>query len=341
MRFWGCGSTACSAHDDLINGEWEQSQFHGLAAFYGQTDLSVFGTDDYQESDERPMEYLFSNPGDEPAVVAPSVPFHSEWLPETGTRRQQLAQWVTHKDNRRFERAVVNRVWGLMFGRPWIDPVDDLPAPPESESERDLLDLLGDDFRANNCSIHHLIRTIAKTRAFRLDSRSDVQSESEFTTADELYAVFPMVRLRPEQVIGALLQSRFVRTIDQDSHLFVRAIRYFRENDFIREYGDLGDDELGEHSSTIPQALLRMNGEFTSESSRAELFTAVNAVLKHSRDTNQTVDNSFLVCLTRYPTTEERNAFAGQLDDKTNNRRQVLEDLFWTLFNAPEFSWNH
>ena len=54
------------------------------------------------------------------------IAFHPEWLPPTGTRRERFAHWVTHPENRRFERAIANRVWALMFGRAYIDPVDDL-----------------------------------------------------------------------------------------------------------------------------------------------------------------------------------------------------------------------
>ena len=339
--FLGLRLDCVQCHDDLINGEWQQSQFHGLAAFYGQTDLSVFGIEDYTTFKDRDVEYLFEEPGEEPVVVQPTVPFHAEWLPEAGNRRQQLAAWVTHKENRRFDRAIVNRVWGLMFGRPFISPVDDLPAPPDSESERGILDILGDDFRANRSSLHHLIRTIAATRAFQMESTSPIQDEAEFRLADENWAVFPLIRLRPEQVIGTLLQSRFPTTINQNSHLFVRIQRYFGELDFIREYGDPGEDELAEQASTIPQALLRMNGEFTRESLKVDVFTAANAVLKHSRNDEQTVENSFLICLTRRPTAAEKEAFVDQLKNPKNNRREIVEDLFWTLFNSPEFSWNH
>ena len=43
--------------------------------------------------------------------VAPGVPFGAEWAPESGTRREQLATWVTHADNARFERANANSLW--------------------------------------------------------------------------------------------------------------------------------------------------------------------------------------------------------------------------------------
>ena len=125
-----------------------------------------------------------------------------------------------------------------------------------------------------------MIRVIVAARAFQLDSaRDDSYSPAKAAIASELpvddrnsetseeggpastqkqemegdaeWAVFPMTRLRPEQLIGSMLQSTSLRTIDQNSHLFVRAKRYFQENEFVKQYGDLGDNELDERSGTI------------------------------------------------------------------------------------------
>jgi len=53
-------------------------------------------------------------------TVKPRVPFAPELLPENGSRRQNLADWVTSPKNTYFARATVNRVWALMTGRPWL-----------------------------------------------------------------------------------------------------------------------------------------------------------------------------------------------------------------------------
>src|SRR5205814_10443520 len=59
-------------------------------------------------------------------IVPPHVPFAPKMLPDKGTRRERLAVWVTHPKNPYFARATVNRVWALMFGRPLVEPVDNL-----------------------------------------------------------------------------------------------------------------------------------------------------------------------------------------------------------------------
>jgi hypothetical protein len=116
---------------------------------------------------------------------------------------------------------------------------------------------------------------------------------------------------------------------------------------------------------TIPQALLRMNGRFTAELSKVDLLSAPSQIMNFSPNNQAIIDHCFLACLCRRPTSEEQTYFLGQLDrttdaeeekdeeSRTDNpatvsdpklphtRADVVQDLFWTLFNSPEFSWNH
>ncbi|MFM7922589.1 MAG: hypothetical protein ACKPJJ_20405, partial [Planctomycetaceae bacterium] len=152
------------------------------------------------------------------------------------------------------------------------------------------------------------------------------------------WAVFPLVRLRPEQVIGSLFQAGRVRMVDQNSHPLIRFQKLTSENDFIQEYGDAGEDELNAQSGTITQSLLKMNGRFTADSLKVDLLSGPAELLQLSPDDATIIENSFLMCLTRRPSAEEQQYFLEQLKD---NRNQAVEDLFWALFNSPEFSWNH
>jgi hypothetical protein len=280
----------------------------------------------------------------ESRIVDPAVPFHPEWAGTDGSRRERLARWITHPENRRFERAIANRIWGLMFGRPYLTdrPVDDVPSPEREEYADDtrVLDLLGRDFREHGCDLRRLIEVIAATQAFRLESRADVE-ESQIAPMEENWAVFPLLRLRPEQVIGSMLQASSVKTIDQNSHIFVRFLRLVREGDFVREFGDLGENELDDRAGTIPQALLRMNGELARELSSENPFTAPARIARFSPSPQMVVENCFLACLSRRPTEAERVHFVSQLAGDGEQTEGVVEDIFWTLYNAPEFSWNH
>jgi hypothetical protein len=46
--------------------------------------------------------------------------------------------------------------------------------------------------------------------------------------------------------------------------------------------------------------------------------------------------------LTRRPTPKERDHFVAKLSGTTGDeRKRRLSDLYWTLFNSTEMSWNH
>ncbi len=362
--FLGQRIDCAQCHDHPFDPAWKQTDFEGLAAFYCQASLSPGGVTDYQtDKDKKEVVYKVVDPGAETGRVVPSaVPFHPEWLPADGGLRHRLAEWVTHKDNRRFERAIANRVWGFMLGKPLHEPVDDLPHPVDGEI--DALDILGQEFRARGERLSVLIRMIVLSDVFRLSSESSADNEETYTKQVQAWSVFPLVRLRPEQVIGSLFQAGHIRSIDQNSNPFVRVTKFGNENDFLNEYGDLGDDELLQQVGTIPQALLRMNGRFTAEQSKVDGLSAPAQILNFSPDNAAIIDNCYLACLCRHPAVEERAYFLNLLESTTEaaaekrkanpeapaaspeskptrTRAQVVEDLVWTLFNSPEFSWNH
>ncbi len=334
--FLGQRIDCAQCHDHPFD-HWKQSEFEGLASWFGQAKLSIVGVEDkpnlaFEVEDRNTLKKR---------TVIPGVPFHPEWLPSDGTRREQLAVWITHPQNRRFERATANRVWGLLFGKPYVSPVDSIPDPPES-GEPDLLDFLGTDFREHGYDLRRLILAILGSRPFQLDSSHPATDAETVERLEETWGVFPLTRLRPEQIIGSMLQAASLKTIDQNSHLIVRTIRFFRERDFVNEYGDLGENELEEHPGTIPQALLRMNGNFTNDSLKSGFLNSSGRIANFAGSDETCLETCFLVCLSRRPTSEEKQQILPQLQAaKKKQRPQVVEDVYWSLFNSPEFSWNH
>jgi hypothetical protein len=180
------------------------------------------------------------------------------------------------------------------------------------------------------------------SRPFRTSSTLAEVSEDDYSTAAEQWAVFPLSRLRPEQVIGAMIQAGRLQTIDQNSNLLARTIRFFREQDFVGEYGDAGEAELDARSGTVSQALLRMNGKLTRELFEAGAFSSAGRLSAMASNDDQLVELCFLVTLARRPTAEERQFFIPSIEGtKNKDRGRATEDLLWSLVNSAEFSWNH
>ncbi len=337
--FLGQSMDCAQCHDHPFD-SWTQPQFQGLASFYGHTQLKFDGVRDHGFVDGKPLEYAIEDRETlEQKTIPPAVPFGEEWLPPEGNRRERLAAWITHPENRRFERSIVNRVWGLVFGRPLVQPVDDMPDPSD---DPDLLDILGEDFREHNYDLRRLILAITTSKPFRLASTHSEVEPNRFWTHEERGAVFPVTRLRPEQVIGSMLQAASVKTIDQQSNLLVRTVRFFREQDFVRDFGDAEGDELADRGGTVSQTLLRMNGNLPHELTKATPFTSMGRLAQAARTDAECLDVLFLICLTRHPTEAEQAAMLPLLKDQYGrSRARAIEDLAWALLNCEEFSWNH
>jgi hypothetical protein len=327
--FLGIRLDCAQCHDHPFQ-PWKQADFHGLAAFFGAVHADLRGIRD-TENDYKPPD----RKGQEPKLVEPCVPFRPELVPESGGPRRRLALWVTDPRNLNLARATVNRVWALLLGRPLVEPVDDLAAATEIHPA---LIALADDFAAHGYDLHRLIRIIATTEAFRLDSAADHADE----THDAAWAVFPMTRLRPEQVAGSIFQAASLTTLGPQSHWFARLVAYTGRNDFVLRYGDMGEDEFDARGGTIPQRLLLMNGDVVREQIKDGLFSASSNIAGLARDDPTAVEAAYLTVLTRRPTPEESAHFAGRLAGTSgDDRKQRLSDLYWTLLNTTEFSWDH
>ena len=337
--FLGVRIDCAQCHDHPF-ADWKQRDFEGLAAFFAQAKQTFRGIE------EQPGDLEIEDAKTkEKRHVEPQIPFAEELLPNSGGRRQQLASWITEAKVKQgpdgeshdyFAEAIANRVWTLLFGQGICEPVDDL------ESDRrvpGVLEKLGEDFRANGADLRRLIRVIASTRAFRISSGtgSDVSDDQE-----RLYAAFPMTRLRSEQIAGSLVQASSLQTVDADSHILVRATRFFNTIDFIKNYGDAGEEELNAHMGTIPQRLVMMNGKMPRERVQASPFNSAGRIARLSPSDESRVRTTYLVALTRLPTTEEESHFVSGLRElNSQNKHLGVEDLLWVLFNSTEFSWNH
>lgn len=346
-NFLGMRIDCLQCHDDFTGGtefgspeeprEGLQTDFHALAAFFGQIGLAPTGLHDRPQADPYSAELL----GDTtPTVVPPAVPFGEQWLPSndspvTSPLRKQFSDWLTRPENRPFARAFVNRAWGIMFGRPLMDPVDNLPLhgpfPPGLEE-------LTDEFIDSGYNIRHLISTIAHSQAFSRDSRSPYELTPEHEAS---WACFPKTKLRPEQMAGMISQAASLIALDDSTHIITQLVRFGEQNDFITRYGDLGDQEFEQEGETVSQRLLLLNGEMASERLSAQGGLPFNSVVQLDRLAPSPADKvklAFLIVLSRTPTADELEAIVADVD---RDGVAALEDLMAVLINSSEALWNH
>lgn len=333
--FLGISLDCMECHDDKFGDHWKQRHFHELASFYAQADMTLTGVREKRDTDYE-ARYLGET---EPAVIPATVPYRPDLLPESGTRRSRLARWITHEENDAFARATVNRTWALLTGRPLVDPVDDIPLegpfPAGMEEMAAIFVKSGHDLQV-------LIRLAASSTAFQRDSRAADPENPVTVEQEKVWAAFPVTPLRPEQVAGSVIQAASLQALDRSSHFLDRLRRFGETRDFVKRFGDLGENEFQEEAGTIPQRLLLMNGKLVSERTGPNaILNSATRLADHAGSDELAVDAAFLATLSRQPSEEELSHFAAQLEDRKGQaRHRAMEDIYWALINSTEFSWN-
>ncbi|WP_162006854.1 DUF1553 domain-containing protein [Roseimaritima sediminicola] len=338
--FLGMRIDCLECHDDFLGNvtlgsasdsrEGTQQDFHQLAAFFSVARFNGLQGIADQEHAYR-YQYLHE---DEAVEVPPEVPFDRDLADPNLPPRRRLARWLTHPQNRQTARAAVNRVWALLVGKPMTDPVDDIPLhgplPPG-------MDRLADDFVAHGWNLRRLIRVITATDVYRRDSRAPFEVSERH---EQAWALFPVTRLRPEQVAGNVIQASRVKTLDSEGSLFGQLQKFTESNDFVRRYGDLGEDEFDLDAVTITQRLLMLNGKLVSEHSGSNpILNACTHIAMFATSDEQAIETAYLAVLNRPPSGRERETFLARLE--AHPRRQAIEDLYWVLLNSSELGWNH
>ncbi|MAS94729.1 MAG: hypothetical protein CMO55_16135 [Verrucomicrobiales bacterium] len=333
--FLGVSLDCMQCHDDKFGDHWKQQDFHQLAAFFAQSDMAVSGV---IENRKKVYQTRYNGETEESKVPA-LVPYSPELLPESGNYRQRLAQWITHRENRAFSRAMVNRTWALITGRPLSSPVDDIPLEgPFPVGMEEFVDA----FIESDFDLQSLIRIMAASEPFRRSSSTGDPEAPVTLEQEEAWAAFPITPLRPEQVAGSVIQAGTLTALDGNTHIFQKIRRFGETRDFVKRYGDPGENEFIEDAGTIPQRLLLMNGKLVDERTEPNpLMNSSTRLAHHSPSDEAAVDVAFLATLTRHPNEEESRHFVSLIDGtKSKHREKMMEDVYWALINSTEFSWN-
>ena len=83
-------------------------------------------------------------------------------------------------------------------------------------------------------------------------------------------------------------------------------------------------------------------GPFFLLRNHSPLFNGPTRIAQLVENESQAVEAAYLCVLSRLPSQTERDHFEQRLAEHPRNEYSaVMEDMFWTLINSTEFSWNH
>jgi hypothetical protein len=125
-------------------------------------------------------------------------------LPEglaVAERRAVAASYITGQDNPWFAKAYINRVWYVLMGEAFYEPIDDIG--PEREARApEVLGPLAEQWQKGGYDLRWLFRTILNTDAYQRRVRSTANAAGKTPFASSCPS-----RLRADQLWDALVQA--------------------------------------------------------------------------------------------------------------------------------------
>ena len=327
--FFGVNMKCASCHDSFID-NWKLDDAYSLAAIVSDKPLEIFRCDK-PTGKNAVAGFLWPELG----TIDPKLP--------KDKKLEQLAALVTHPDNGRFSRTIVNRIWQKLLGRGIVHPVDMMANKPWND---DLLDYLASYFKENKYDIKKLIGHITSSRVYQLKAATFAEEPA----SENFVFNGPMLkRMTAEQFMDAVWLVTGTAPVKADAPLpkDIPLATGSGKRNFVRA--------VLVHSNMLMRTLGRPNREQVV-TTRAELLTTLEAldlasgaifhdivsrggkqIFTELKDKNKDViiKNVYMRALGRNPDASELSAAAGLLGEKPD--ADSLADLLWVIFLLPEF----
>ncbi len=319
---------------------WSQDDFYGFSAFftrlrqkevYQANEMTIFLKQEGEVLHPKTKKPVAPKFLDGPVVeVAPGEDV-----------REQLAEWITDRRNPWFARALVNRVWKHYTGRGFVEPVDDFRVtnPPSNLA---LLDALADHFVEHEFRIRELVRVILNSRTYQLSSQANETNRGDSIN----YSRYYIKRLDAEQLADAVSRAtgvpenygayapgtRAMEIPEGSPSYFLRVLGRSEAGEAIRER-DLQID--------LAQALHLINGNTIHEKVKSPEGALEKWLQDESISDGELLRRVYLSTLSRFPKADEASYVEQLFASDGAQRREVFEDIYWSIFNSNEFFFNH
>ena len=327
--FFGVNMKCASCHDSFID-NWKLDDAYSLAAIISDKPLEIFRCDK-PTGKNAVAGFLWPELG----TIDPKLP--------KDKKLEQLAALVTHPDNGRFSRTIVNRIWQKFMGRGIVHPVDMMANKPWND---DLLDYLASYFKENKYDLKKLIGHITSSRVYQFKAATFAEEPA----AENFVFNGPMLkRMTAEQFMDAVWLVTGTAPAKADAPLpkDIPLATGSAKRNFVRA--------VLVHSNMLMRTLGRPNREQVV-TTRAELLTTLEAldlasgaifhdivsrggkqIFTELKDKNKDViiKNVYMRSLGRSPDASELSSAAGLLGEKPD--ADSLADLLWVIFLLPEF----
>jgi hypothetical protein len=327
--FFGINMKCASCHDSFID-TWKLADAYSLAAVIADRPLEMFRCD-------KPIGKMAV-----PRFLWPELGTIDPALPKA-KRLEQVAGLITHPDNGRFTRTIVNRLWQRLFGHGIVHPVDVMANRPWSE---ELLDYLALYLVEHGYDLKKLLDHIVSSHAYQsrpavLKSETLAEDyvfrgpEVKRMTAEQfLDSIWMITRAGPAKAAAPVAPTAF-GTATPSERQFIRAA-LVNADALMRSLGRPNREQVVTTRSdvlTTLEALDLSNGQILSDTLMRGAGNLLKANPKATSD--QLTESIYLRALCRRSTTAE--LATGREIIGTSSTPESLGDLLWAVFMLPEF----
>jgi hypothetical protein len=329
-----------------------------------------------------------TDPGEElqpgvPAVLSQGPLEVPVPLKQSSGRRLWLARWMASPSNPLVARVMVNRVWQWHFGEGLVASENDFGVVGQRPSHPELLDFLATEFVRSGWSLKQLHRLIVTSKTYQASSEWNSQAASVDPENTLLWRWKPR-RLEAEAIRDATLavsgdlnlqaggpsiypqvpqtvlasQSRpgdgwgksdEKQAARRSVYIFVKRSLALPELEVLDTPDTTSSCEQRPISTTGPQALTFLNGEFANQQARHFAQRLANHAGPSAKEQ---IEKAFELALSRPPDKRELKAATDFLDvqrrqieadskDKgsasSDSGKRALEAFCLVLLNANEF----
>lgn len=319
--FLGINLKCASCHDSFVD-SWKLRDSYALAAVVSERPLELHRCD-------KPTGKMA-----ESGFLFPELGTIDGSLPRE-RRLEQLAGLLTHRENGRFTRTIVNRIWHRMMGRGIVHPVDVMDNDPWSA---DLLDYLAEHLVDNNYDLKKTIELIGASEVYQSQSAA---MPKEGASEDYVFLGPLAKRMTAEQFVDAARQilkaplGKPAFEVKGRGDAPVRSVLVVSDA-LMRSLGRPNRDQV---VTTRPEELTTLVAlDLTNGPPLTRLLSqgAENLLRQYDdQPTERVVSTIYLATLAREPTEEEMALAVDIAGDPLT--RQGLSDFLWTVFMLPEF----
>ncbi|HEX7448109.1 MAG TPA: DUF1549 and DUF1553 domain-containing protein [Pirellulales bacterium] len=340
VAFLGMSINCARCHNHPLE-KWTNNQYYAMANLYARVRLKAAPGDGntvvFASAEGDLIQPLTGKP-------QPPTPLDGQSLAidSPDDRREHLARWLTSPENPYFSRAITNRVWANFFGVGLVEMVDDMRLTNPASNEQ-LLGAAAKFLVDNRFDLKVLMRAILQSKTYQ---RSSVPlSENKADT--RFYSRYYPRRLMAEVLLDAMSQVTGAATQFGDYPRTWRALQlpdssvnsYFLKT-FGRPERVVTCECERTAEPTMVQVLHISNGDSLNEKLQAS-GNRLQQLLEAGTSDDRLIDEVYFAALSRPASEEEKSRLLAVFAETGADKRQVLEDLYWSVLSSKEFLFNH